>query len=246
MPPNSHPQRPALSSGVNSSPVMRDVGFMPRPFVSHFPKSVIADFEAADAAAFRDSDRVDLSSPEWLDFLCAPSSERRSSDVRLEGARRALSQSVVSSWSHSLAALKRGNAILVGSLCADSELRSSAVWIGRVTQSESAWLGSPPKRLQMLMQQWQALSQSRLPLSLKMSIATARLLQIHPFSDGNGRTARWYGLLFVMNYLNGSEKTARRLLQFWEQPSSLRHAASYAVCSDSDWTPWFDQWMGTN
>jgi Fic family protein len=98
----------------------------------------------------------------------------------------------------------------------------------------------------MLMQQWQALSQLPLPASLKLSVATARLLQVHPFSDGNGRTARWYGLAFVMNNLNASNLEAKRLRRLWGLPSSLRHAASYAVCRDNDWSQWFDLWMGTD
>lgn len=246
MPPLFSQELPALPKSSYSSPALRDVGFVPRPFFPRLSRSVIADFEAEDAAAFCDEDRIDLSSSEWIEFLAASFGERAPDDARLGGARGALEQSFIANWSHSISALKRGNAMLVGSPEASSEWRSSAVWIGRVSQSESAWLGSPPKKLQMLMQQWQALNQLPLPASLRMSIATARLLQIHPFSDGNGRTARWFGLVFILSYLNGSRKAAGQLVKFWSQPSVHRHAASYATCSDDDWTPWLDQWKGAD
>jgi hypothetical protein len=228
-----------------SLPIVREAGFLPRRIAPRLDSAVIADFAEADSACLSDSVRIDVSDHQWAEFVSTSCLEWGCEASRLERSLASLARPLVASFGHSVSALKRGNAVLVGSRGPESEFRSSAVWVGRVSQSESAWLGSPPKKLQMLMQQWQSLDRLVLPETLKLAIATARLLQIHPFCDGNGRTARWYGLLFVNSRLKRSRRAAEQLTRFWQLPSSTRHAASHAACSDDDWGLWLGEWIGT-
>ncbi|MFZ5637731.1 MAG: Fic family protein [Pseudomonadota bacterium] len=72
--------------------------------------------------------------------------------------------------------------------------RVGPVWMGGPHPADAWHVGAPPARLNGLMKQLMGLPETPWPATLQAMVALLRLLQIHPFADGNGRLARWYAL----------------------------------------------------
>jgi hypothetical protein len=75
-----------------------------------------------------------------------------------------------------------------------SDFRTGPVWLGG-PHPASAWhVGSPPARVNRLMKELVEVTETPQPATVQALTAMLRLLQIHPFQNGNGRVARGYAI----------------------------------------------------
>lgn len=91
--------------------------------------------------------------------------------------------------------LKKIHTALTGA--STPHFRTGPVWMGGPHPADAWHVGAPPARLNGLMKQLMGLPDSKWPVTLKAMVALLRILQIHPFKDGNGRLARWYAIWLV-------------------------------------------------
>lgn len=75
--------------------------------------------------------------------------------------------------------------------------RQGPVWMGGPHPADSWHVGAPPARLKGLVKQLLSQQDSTYPTIAWAFISMLRILQIHPFADGNGRTARFYFLWLI-------------------------------------------------
>jgi len=88
--------------------------------------------------------------------------------------------------------LRKAHAALTGA--AVSDFRRGPVWMGGPHPADAWHVGAPPSRLNGLMKQLMGLPERPWPSTLQALVALLRILQTHPFADGNGRIARWYAI----------------------------------------------------
>ena len=88
--------------------------------------------------------------------------------------------------------LKKTHALLTGK--DDCGFRTGPVWMGGPHPADAWHVGAPPSRLNGLMKQLIDLPDTRLPATLQALLGFLRILQIHPFADGNGRLARCHAI----------------------------------------------------
>lgn len=138
--------------------------------------------------------------------------------------------------------IRRANTALCS--CADGSgaWRNAQVWIGRVPRERSVFEGASPKDVPRFMCIWSKLHDLPMPLSLLLAISSLRLLQIHPFLDGNGRTTRWMALRLARRHSIAPNGFDSLILSVWRKGAAFRHACSASVIEEEDWEPWLDAW----
>jgi hypothetical protein len=118
-----------------------------------------------------------------------------------------------------------------------SAFRHGAMWIGAATPSMALYVAPPPDNLRMLIKDLSRFLEynSSLPITLRASVAMGQFLLIHPFLDGNGRTARALFLSFAARFLGFSLPLVATLELFWEFEGSRIHGATAVLRSDDSW-----------
>lgn len=145
-----------------------------------------------------------------------------------------------------LGELLRANALLCGRSGGRSTWRTGPVWVGRVPRQRSVSEGADPKEIPRLMSVWSKLHERALPISLLIAVSSLRLLQVHPFLDGNGRTTRWLALRLARRHPPAFDELSALILSVWAKGSAFRHACSASVVERGDWEPWLDAWSVTS
>lgn len=200
----------------------------------------IKRFLEVDRAADRES--VALTEADLVDFVANGLALRKPDIDRLEAAKAAIGLFGQSESGDFLGELLCANALLCGRSGEVSLWRSSPVWVGRVPRERSVFEGAAPKDISRLMIVWSKLHGRPLPMSLLIAISMMRFLQIHPFLDGNGRTARWVALRFARRHsfsINGFDSL---ILRVWAKGAAFRHACSASIVEEGDWGPWLQSW----
>jgi fido (protein-threonine AMPylation protein) len=98
-------------------------------------------------------------------------------------------------------------------------------------------VGSPAGRLESLSREIFSLRERSGPVSLWAIVAMVRLLQVHPFADGNGRTARLYACWAAQRGLGGSDLFPGIVSALWMRANFCVNAACIAVRDHEEWTP---------
>lgn len=78
------------------------------------------------------------------------------------------------------------------------------------------------------------------PTTLIALVSLVRLLQVHPFFDGNGRTARLYATWLVCRQLGPSLLFPHLLDALWNRAEFSIGGACVASRDHDDWTPLLD------
>lgn len=124
---------------------------------------------------------------------------------------------------------------------ASSGLRLTPIWVDSLRPADAWYVGPPAKKLPSLLVELSVfLARTRLRADVAAAIAMLRMLQIHPFPDGNGRLAR---ALFLGQWLNriGPEKRAICYLsKLYQASGSVLHDASLSIRDRNDWQPFLE------
>lgn len=201
----------------------------------------LSRFLTVDRAA--QSDQVALTKADLVDFIAYGLTLRKPEPDRLIAATAAFQLPGESRTRESLTSeVMRGNVLLCGQSNGSGAWRKAAVWVGRVPRERSVFEGADPKDIPRLMCMWSKLHERPMPLSLLLAISSLRLLQIHPFLDGNGRTARWTSLRLARSHSSTPNGFDALILRVWGKGAAFRHACSASVVEDEDWEPWLSAW----
>lgn len=164
---------------------------------------------------------------------------------RVDAPERALGVSAALDWLAACERMRRSdffrlNAHVVG--FETSSFRKTPVWMGGPTPATAWHVGSPAAQLDRLCDDVLRLSQQDgLPASLRALVALVRILQVHPFRDGNGRTARLYAWWLLRRRFGESPMALRLLAALWHRDQFDLHAASVSIRNDEDWSPLFQR-----
>lgn len=134
--------------------------------------------------------------------------------------------------------LKKINGVILGNR--GSDLRNTPVWIGAPHPSLSWHVGSPPQMLENLMKNLLEDPPSYYPASMLAIVCLFRILQIHPFADGNGRTARFYAAWLTHGIIGPSVKFLDVLNALWQRSQLDINAISLTAQSEKSFDPIFD------
>lgn len=134
----------------------------------------------------------------------------------------------------SIKALRQLNGVVVGT--PNSSIRTDAAWMGARHPSE-AWFVAPPARElpRLLRDLCNFCNDATLPAFLRAVVGLHQMVLIHPFADGNGRTAR--ALLAVMALgAAGSLAAASHLLdRLFEFKGMALQRSQTGIRSSDDW-----------
>lgn len=221
--------------------------FRGRPYQCFIPQPVIPAIDKVYLSAFELLDRqckdVQCGS---ADFLAEAAAYIARTETKISpGERGALAtrclSGVLSRERISAESLKKIHASLTGTT--NNGFRNAPVWMGAPHPALSWHVGSPPARLNGLIKQLVELPSLRMPASMQALIGLVRLLQIHPFQDGNGRTARLYGLWLGYRRLGPSDALLRILLLLTDRTRFDLNAASIEIQNIGRFDPLFEYVM---
>lgn len=202
--------------------------------------AVLKRFIAVDHAL--GSSTSSLAAADLVDFVANGFALRNPDSERTASASAAFHLLSGSISGDLLAELTRANSLLCGQSGMPSTWRAAPVWVGRVPRERSVAEGADPKEIPRLMAVWSKLHERSLPLSLLIAVSTLRFLQIHPFLDGNGRSARWMALRLARRNPSLFDGLSALILGVWAKGAAFRHACSASVVECGDWGPWLDAW----
>jgi hypothetical protein len=121
-------------------------------------------------------------------------------------------------------------------LDAGADRRTGPAWLDAPHPADSSYVAPPAQSVPGLVQDLCAFANdARWPVVLRALVVFARMLHVHPFRDGNGRTARaWFQGLLLRELGPRSEAatTLRRLYANGGAPLSL---ALRAIQREQDW-----------
>jgi hypothetical protein len=140
------------------------------------------------------------------------------------------------------AALKRLNALLGGS-AGPGSFRSGPAWIAAEHPAMSTHVGSPASRLGSLVSDVLSLQTRHGNALVRVLVAMVRLLQIHPFHDANGRTARLHACWAARAAFGPSPLFPQALARLWMGGSVGINQMCISVRDDDDWEPLFDGFL---
>lgn len=139
--------------------------------------------------------------------------------------------------------IRRDELIAINSLVVQKprrRFRKEPVWVGASHPSLAWHVGSPPVKLNELVDAILAMAQSPWPITLIALVSLLRLLQVHPFIDGNGRTARLYACWLVRQRIGHSPCFLALLDALWKRSEFSINAAGVSIRDHDDWPNFFD------
>jgi Fic family protein len=215
-----------------------------RPYQCFIPQPLLPSVEQSRIKAFTKLDRALKIAPdksEFFHFAAATVAQPR--NKMAPAGRHSEAHAVLSAWLErerlGIEPLKKINAALTGKK--EAVFRARPVWMGSAHPSDSWHVGSPPGRLNGLMKNLMDIPQSNLPASMQALIGLLRVLQIHPFEDGNGRTARFYAIWLAHRKLGLVTGMLSLLDALCDRPQFDLNAASLEVQNSGRFETFFDQ-----
>lgn len=218
-----------------------------RPYQCFIPQPLLPAVELSRVKAFSAFDRELIRTVDESTFIGHAAATVAQTLNKLDAAtRHAEASEVLSVWLGrdrlGVEQLKKINAALTGKQTAS--FRTGPVWMGAAHPSDSWHVGSPPGRLNGLMKKLVELPQSGLPASMQTLIGLLRLLQIHPFEDGNGRTARFYAIWLAYRQLGPSIGVLNQIDALCDRPRFDLNAASLEVQNSGCFELFLDRALG--
>jgi|GEM_PF-6712551 len=222
-----------------SPPVTRSFSF--RTVAPSLTRSVVTRFATVDRIAR--AYQATLTKADLTEFVAYGFALRNSEPARL-AAGKTVVDALDESWKgmSAINEIRNVNACIRDQSRGRSEWRSTAVWVGRVPRARSVFEGAAPQDIPRLMSVWNSFHERNIPLSLQLAVSSLRLLQIHPFLDGNGRTARWMALRLARRHPSVSVGFDSLIASVWRKGAAFRHACSASVIEQEDWEPWLNAW----
>jgi hypothetical protein len=206
--------------------------YLPDPLVPVVSGAWIAEFRRFDRLLSRDCDAAAFT-PSARDAI-ARAGVRHRGENRQSHASAALA-ALLTRERIGPKQLKQINGLLTDA--GSSELRAVPVWMGAPHPGLSWHVGSPPHALNGLIKRLLQTAESDWPASLHAVMAMFRLLQIHPFVDGNGRTARFYAIWRVHRGIGPSLGFLRLLDALWDRARLDMNAVSLSAQSENSLDP---------
>lgn len=211
-----------------------------RPYQSYVPKPLFPARDARLIQRFREADAA-LAATCNADAFAAHAAlaivqrqNKHTAMAALPAARKALDV-LLPRERAGVKQLKQANALLLGA--SHGEFRDKPVWVGAPHPGLSWHVGSPPDMLPGLMKRLVENMPAEFPASLAATILLFRLLQIHPFADGNGRTARLWSLHHIHRRIGPACGYLRLLDNLWDRRRFDIHALSLAAQSEDTLDP---------
>jgi len=122
-----------------------------------------------------------------------------------------------------------------------SGLRSGSMWLGSAHPSDAWYVAPPAIGLPKLMDNLiDFVSDEKLPVTLRACVGLRQLLQVHPFVDGNGRTARAYFLAVLIRELGRRAPFISVLAHLWQFRAMAMHHTSLHLRDKGEWGPFLD------
>ena len=160
------------------------------------------------------------------------------SSDRLASSQRAV-DALLTRQRASIKHLKKTNALLLDEK--DVDFRKTPVWVSAPHPSASWHVGSPPDMLNGLVKGLLADPPVYHPASLTAIVQLFRLLQIHPFADGNGRTARLWSIHSIHRHIGPACGYLQLLNGLWDRARFDIHSISLAAQAEETLTPVFER-----
>ncbi len=113
------------------------------------------------------------------------------------------------------------------------------MWIGAPHPSASWHVGSPPDLLHGLIKHLLADPPAHHPASLTATLLLFRLLQIHPFVDANGRTARLWSIHTIHHRIGPACGHLKMLEMLWNRSRVDINSLSLSVQTENSFAPVF-------
>jgi Fic family protein len=135
--------------------------------------------------------------------------------------------------------LLKAHALLLG--VEEQGFRRGPVWVGAPHPSVAWHVGSPPELLRGLTQELLRDLPSTYPASLCSLVLLLRLLQVHPFNDGNGRIARLVSIHPVLLRIGPARGHLRLLDLLWDRNRFDLNRVSRETQAQDSLTPFFKQ-----
>ena len=135
----------------------------------------------------------------------------------------------------SIKTLRRANAMAVGEPV--SVFRSNSMLVGSHRADHASFVAPPAQCVASLMSDLITFIEKRddLPVTLRAAVAVGQFLLIHPFRDGNGRTARAMFIGFCGRNLGFSPALLNMVRVLWEHRGLQLHAATMHVRESDSW-----------
>ena len=215
-----------------------------RPYQCFIPQPLLPAVVASRIKAFAALDRALKNTADASVFTARAAATIAQTRNKLDPEdRQAEAKTVLNAWigreRMGVEQLKKINAALTGKQ--QAIFRSRPVWMGALHPSDSWHVGSPPARLNGLMKTLVDLPQSNLPASMQALVGLLRLLQIHPFENGNGRVARCYAIWLLYRQLEPSIGALNLFDALCDRPRFDLNAASLEVQSSGRFETCFDR-----
>jgi Fic/DOC family len=130
------------------------------------------------------------------------------------------------------------NALIIKS--PDAIYRQTPVWVGAPNPGISWHVGSPASHIKKLMADIIRINDEQRPSSLAIFISLIRLLQVHPFIDGNGRTARLYACCLCKKVFGRSSIPVEVIKALWMREEFDLHSASVEIRDSENWNTYLN------
>ncbi|MEQ1514555.1 MAG: Fic family protein [Lysobacteraceae bacterium] len=219
-----------------------------RPYQSYVPQPLMPVIEKREIDIFRRMDQWLASTVDHVAF-----SERIASAVAQPNNKLGASDQLASSQRAAdmllirprvgIKHLKKVNALLLDRQ--DVDFRKTPVWVSAPHPAVSWHVGSPPDMLNGMVKGLLADPPTHHPASLTAIVLLFRLLQIHPFSDGNGRTARLWSVHPIYQRIGPACGYLQLLNSLWDRARFDIHTLSLAAQSEETLSPVFDHLEAT-
>jgi hypothetical protein len=122
-----------------------------------------------------------------------------------------------------------------------SSLRNGPMWVGASNPMHAWYVAPPANKVEALVMNLVEFNHSHddLPILLRACASMCQLLLVHPFADGNGRTARALLLGMMLPEFKCRSTLFYLLDRLWEFQGSALHAATIKLRETGSWDEFF-------
>lgn len=211
-----------------------------RPYQCYIPKPLIPQISDHFLCLFQGIDRCLASSLHDESFMESMARTVVQPNNRLDSfqaIRNAQQAAEASLNALGIKQLQKANALLLG--LPSSEFRVQPVWLGAPHPGLSWHVGSPPEMIPTLVKQLLCETSLLNSPSLAAVILLFRLLQIHPFVDGNGRTARYWAIRHIQQNIGPACAFLSLIDSLWDRKNFDINAISLVAQEEKSLDPIF-------
>lgn len=207
-----------------------------RPYQAFVPKPILPPLTTGQVSFFAGLDRHLRDTCDKREFDSRVvgvvlQSVRRSGIRDQDGSQRQI-EKYLSRWRLRERDLVELNGFLVGSEF--PALRKQPVWLGGPHPATAWHVGSPAHLLPSLLKGCLGIRLVDLPVSALAIVSLIRLLQVHPFADGNGRVSRFYAIWLVAQRIGPCVAFLDLIDDLWDRARFDLHGASVQIRDHDD------------